>query len=162
MTSEIKLDPSASNAGLRNGQIFAEKTDFSSVLDAANKDSSRVNFENNVQAASVQSGTSDPIWGDAVIHCKDDDGNDVLCIETEKILTEDDKIFLGWPCYDNEVQELFTLSLVEDRIDGVLKGKITNDYVFGNVDVGLPGLINSVPHGDKYKELLMSMLSSAG
>ncbi len=65
-----------------------------------------------------------------------------------KILTDHDKLVLGWPVSPDQTERAVMAGMVAmDRADGTLTGAISTDYILGSKAKGIIGLIERWPAG---------------
>lgn len=80
----------------------------------------------------------------------------------EDNLTDSDKAYLkslGWPTAGYSDLNFLASNIAQDRIDGTLKGPLTKEYLFGDKDKDLVGLVDRLQGmGSEFKELCSTLL----
>ena len=85
------------------------------------------------------------------------DGKVLTAIDIGASLTASDKALFGWPSQDETIMTLAAHAAL-DRNEGTLKGPITKDYLFGNAQKEIFGLIERFPVGALEKSSVASLL----
>lgn len=85
------------------------------------------------------------------------DGKELTAIDIGASLTASDKALFGWPSQDETIMTLAAHTAL-DRNDGTLKGPITKDYLLGNSQKDIFGLIERFPAGALEKNSVASLM----
>ena len=88
------------------------------------------------------------------------DGTEWTHYDIGAILTDHDKMVLGWPISpDDEQRGMIAGMVAMDRADGTLTGAISTDYILGNKLKGIVGLLERWPSGVMDSATLSDILS---
>ncbi|AOR64100.1 hypothetical protein KU73_12050 [Pectobacterium wasabiae] len=71
-------------------------------------------------------------------------GQEYTFFNVEDNLTGSDKAYLkslGWPTSEYSDVNVLASNIAQDRVDGTLKGSMTKEYLFGDREKGLAGLV---------------------
>ncbi|MEI7412330.1 hypothetical protein [Pectobacterium aroidearum] len=82
----------------------------------------------------------------------------------EDYLTSSDKAYLkslGWPTTGSSDLNFLASNIAQDRVDGALKGPLTKEYLFGDREKGLAGLVERMQGmGSDFSELCTTLLKT--
>ncbi|EMY0212175.1 MULTISPECIES: hypothetical protein [Enterobacterales] len=82
----------------------------------------------------------------------------------EDNLTSSDKAYLkslGWPTTGSSDLNFLASNIAQDRVDGALKGSLTKEYLFGDREKGLSGLVERMQGmGSGFSELCTTLLKT--
>ncbi|RXS80569.1 hypothetical protein [Geobacillus sp. PK12] len=82
----------------------------------------------------------------------------------EDNLTGSDKAYLkslGWPTAEYSDVNVLASNIAQDRVDGTLKGSLTKEYLFGDSEKGLAGLVERMQGmSSDFSELCSTLLKT--
>ncbi|WNU98963.1 hypothetical protein RS584_14670 [Enterobacter sp. DTU_2021_1002640_1_SI_PRY_ASU_LCPMC_013] len=157
LVSDVNVNNSASQINYKKSEI---STSFSGLFKTMKDElvDSKPKTVSAVDKTLKSDADFKPTYKKEILPC----GHEFTSYKVEDNLTESDKTYLktlGWPTDEFSGVNMLASMIASDRVDGYLTGPVTKDYLLGNENKGVSGLVGRWQEGgSEFKKLCQAFL----